>query len=380
VRCATPRPLPWLAILVAGFAGCSRHDAAANRSHAVQADPLPVKVATAVRQDVPVELHSIARAAAYATVTVKPQVTGQIVAAHFAEGQDVQAGDLLFDLDARPFEAALREAEATLAKNTALADDAEAEAQRSTGLFRQGVATQREYETSVATAASLRATVQAARAAVDEAKLNLEYCAVRSPLAGRTGTRLADPGNVVKANESELVVINQINPIYVTFAVPEQHFAAVVARQAHGRLPVVATIPGDSGLPERGELTFIDNQVDSMTGMLKLKATFANEQRRLWPGQYVNAVLTLTMQPNAVVVPNAAVQTGQAGDFVYVVQSDNTVELRPIVAGLRFNHHTVIEQGVEAGERVVTEGQLRLVAEAKVSIKDGAATTQEARP
>jgi multidrug efflux system membrane fusion protein len=374
-----------LTIVVAGalaalvLAGCSKPDAAAA-GPAMRGDPAaPVVVAQVVEQDTPVQIRSIARVEPSATVTVKPQVAGQIVAVHFKEGQDVNKGDLLFSLDARPFEATLSQMEGMLARDTTLWEDAEREAKRQSDLHDQGVAAQREYETAIATASSLRGTVQADQAGVERAQLDVEYCAVRSPLAGRTGERLADPGNVVKANEAVLVVVNQINPIYVSFSVPEARLADVRKSQAEGPLKVEAILPNEEADPEFGQLTFIDNQVDRQTGMITLRGTFANERRRLWPGQFVNAVLTLRTLPRAIVVPTAALQTGQTGSFVYVVKEDRTVEMRPVSPGLVIADQTVIDHGLSAGETVVLEGQLRLVAGSKVSIKNQPSTRPSAQ-
>jgi multidrug efflux system membrane fusion protein len=369
-------------VMLLAFAGtalfmpaCAKPGAAANDPRSAARTAVPVRVGRAVKEDVPVQIRAIARVEPYATVTVKPQVGGQIAAVHFAEGQDVKTGDLLFSLDARPFEAALRQAEAELAKDTVLAEDAAEEAAWEADLLQQKVATDREYDKSRAAADALAATVRADQAAVERARIDLDYCSVRSPLDGRTGALLADQGNVVKINEAALVVINQIRPIYVSFSVPEQFLAEVKKYQAAGPLTVEAVIPQDEGPPERAELTFIDNQVDRTTGTIMLKGTFQNEKRRLWPGQFVNAILTLTTEPGAIVVPSQAVQTGQSGQFIFVVKADQTVDMRAVTAGVTLGNKTVIQRGIEAGDTVVTDGQLRLVPGAQVTIKEGPATT-----
>jgi multidrug efflux system membrane fusion protein len=357
---------------------CSKPQPAADP----RKDPaaVPVRVATALQQDVPIQIRSIARVEAYATVTVRPQVAGLLTSAEFTEGQTVKAGDLLYRVDARPFEAALRQVEATLAKDIALAKDARAEARRETDLYQQGAANQREYESALATADSLEAGVDADRALVERARLDLEYCSIRAPLSGRTGNRITDPGNVVKANETDLVVINQVNPIYVTFSVPEQNVPRIQKYSGAGRLAVDVTIDRSEGPTEHGELTFVDNKVDPATGMIELKGTLANEDHRLWPGQYVNATLTLTTESGAVVVPAQAVQTGQAGAYVFVVKPDRTVESRPIETGVAMDDKVVIARGLSAGETVVTDGQLRLVPGAQVAVQGEAPTTQKAAP
>ena len=371
-----------LLALVLALPACSKPGTAAGQGQRPAAGAVPVRVGTATREDMPVQIRAIARVEAYNTVTIKPRVAGQIMSVYFTEGQDVKAGEPLFNIDPRPYQAALAQAEGTLARDIALAKDAADEAAWQRNLLQEHVAAQREYDRSQAAADSAQATVRADQAAVAQARLNLEYCSVVSPIDGRTGGRLADMGNVVKADDTALVVINQINPIYVAISVPEQNLAQIKRYQAAGHLPVEATIPQDEGPPEHGELTFIDNQVDRTTGMILLKGTFGNEERRLWPGQFVSAVLTLTTEPGAIVVPSQAVQTGQSGQYVFVVKDDQTVEMRPVTVGLVLENRTVIQRGVEAGDTVVTDGQLRLVPGVKVSIKDGPATaptSQEAR-
>ena len=368
----------WVSAM-SGTGGCSK-SAAQSAAPPAGPPPVPVVVATAQQQDVPVEIRVIARVEAFQTVTVKPQVAGRVSAVNFTQGQDVQVGDLLFSLDARPFEAALRQAEANLAKDSALAEDAKREAAWTSELVQKTAAAQREYEKAQAAADALQATVRADQAMVENAQLDLDYCSIRSPLAGLTGARLADAGNVVKADEAELVVINQVTPIYVTFAVSEQFLPEIQKYQPAGPLSVTATIPPAEEASEQGTLSFVDNKVDSATGMILLKATFPNESRRLWPGQFVNAVLTLTVEPGAIVVPSQAVQMGQAGPFLYAVNADSTVENRPVTTGPTWNTLVVIERGVDAGEQVVTDGQLRLVPGAKVTAKATPATSQESRP
>ena len=358
-----------LAALLVSGAGCSKSPTGVPAGPPPAPPAVPVTVAPATRENVPVQLRAVARVEAYQTVTVKPQLTGQIREVHFQRGQIVAEGDLLFALDARPFEAALRKAEGLLEKDLALARDADAEAAWQKDLFQKNVATEREFDKSAAAAAALHATVAADRAVVDQARLDVEYCQIRAPLAGVTGDVLADRGNVVKANEAQLVVINRVEPIYVALAIPEQYLAEVRRHQAAAPLIVEATIPAESAASERGELTFIDNQVDRTTGTIMLKGTFANAERRLWPGQYVNAVLRVTELSDAVVVPTAAVQTGLSGTYVFVVEDDHAVALRPVATGLSIDHRTVISQGVDAGERVVTEGHMRLVPGSRVEIK-----------
>lgn len=354
--------------LLAYVVGCNGQQSTGHTPDAVA--PVPVLVATVVQADVPVRVRTIGWVEGYATVTVKARVDGQLTGIHFAKGQDVKVGDLLFTIDPRPFEAAVRLAEANLARDKALAADAEKDARWKEDLYKQGTAAQREADQSRANAESLKATVQADQASLDTAKLNLQYCTIRSPLNGRAGDHLVDVGNMVKANETSLVVIDQIEPIYVAFSVPEMHLAAIKTHMAREQLRVEAVIPGDEERVERGVLTFLDNKVDVATGTIRLKATFENTNHRLWPGQYVNVTLVLVMERNVLVVPTEAVQIGQKGQFVFVLKPDQTVEYRDVTVGRTVDNRTVIPQGLKAGETVVTDGQLRLVPGAKAVPKE----------
>jgi multidrug efflux system membrane fusion protein len=329
----------------------------------------PVTIATATVATVPVTLHAIGNVEARSSVAVKAQVAARIEQAHFTEGQDVHQGDLLFTLDRRPFETSLQQAEANLAKDQAQLENARAQADRYTKLFEAGIVSKEQYDSMRSSAAALEAGVRADRAAIDKARIDLSYCAIQAPIAGRAGALLVHPGNLVKDNDATLVVLNQIHPIYVAFSVPEQHLAEIKRYRAAGPLAVQASIPSDEQDPARGELTFIDNAVDSATGTIRLKATFDNSDRRLWPGQFVNVALTLSRQPNSVLVPSRAVQTGQTGQYVFVVKADRTAEYRPVVPGETIDAQTVIQKGLAAGETVVTDGQLRLLPGVKVKVQ-----------
>ena len=292
-----------LAMMMAAIGGCSRDSANAQDPARGAGVAVPVMAAEVVQKEAPVQLREIGTVEPYATVTIKPQVSGQLTIVHFTEGQDVKAGDLLFTIDPRPFEAELRAANGNLARDEALAKDAESEAARQADLFKKGSATQREYDSTQAIAESRRAQVLADQAAVEKASLDLEYCSIKSPIDGRTGSLLVNAGNIVKENDTTLLTLNQVRPVYVTFSVPEQNLERIKQYRLAGELTVSALIPQDDGPPEQGVLSFLDNQVDRSTGMIALKGTFGNEGRRLWPGQYVNVLLTLTKQPNAVLVP-----------------------------------------------------------------------------
>ena len=329
----------------------------------------PVTTAAAALATVPIQVHAIGNVEAYSTVSVKAQVAARIEKAYFTEGQDVRKGDPLFTLDRAPFDTALQQAEANLAKDQAQLENALAEAERYTQLFQDGIVSKEQYDSIRTNADALSASVRADKAAIDKARIDLSYCSIQSPIDGRTGALLVHPGNLVKDNDAVLVVLNQIHPIYVTFSVPEQHLTDIKKCRATGPLTVEAAVPNQEQNPSRGVLTFIDNAVDSTTGTIKLKGTFENPDNRLWPGQFVNVALTLRTEPNAVVVPSPAVQTGQAGQYVFVVKQDITVEYRPVVVASSIGNETVIQKGVAAGETVVTDGQLRLVPGMKVAVK-----------
>ena len=330
---------------------------------------VPVTTATATLATVPVQVHAIGNVEAHSTVSVKAQVAARVEKAYFTEGQDVRKGDLLFTLDRRPYDTALQQAEANLAKDQAQLENARAEAERYTKLFQEGIVSKEQYDSMRTNADALAASVRADEAAIEKAKIDLSYCTIQAPIDGRTGALLVHPGNLVKDNDATLVVVNQIHPIYVTFSVPEQHLADIKRYRAEGPLKVEVIIPSQEQNPAKGVLTFIDNAVDNTTGTIKLKGTFENPDNRLWPGQFVNVALTLATQPNAVVVPSQAVQTGQVGQYVFVVKQDMTAEYRPVVAGNNTAGETVIQKGIQAGETLVTDGQLRLVPGMKVVIK-----------
>jgi len=329
-----------------------------------------VKVAAAVRKTVPVQLQAVGTVEAYATVSVKSRIDGELMKVHFREGQDVKKGDPLFTIDPRPYEVALREAQARLERDAALADKAELDTRRYAELVAKNYVSSDKYEQYRANFEALRASVAADRASVDRARLQLEYCHIKAPMAGRTGRLLVDEGSQIKANDDKtsMVEIAQILPINVAFAVPQQYLSEVKTRMVQGPLKVEAFVPEDQKGPEEGNLSFLDNKVNSQTGTVMLKGTFANTDRRLWPGQFVSTVLTLASRPDAVTIPSQAVQVGQEGQFVYVVKPDMTVEMRPIALGVTLGDDVVVEKGLSADEKVVTEGQLRLVPGAKVRI------------
>jgi multidrug efflux system membrane fusion protein len=339
--------------------------------------PAPVSVAVASLRDVPVQITGIGNVAPYATVAVKSQIGGELMQVHFKEGQEVSKGDLLFTIDLRPYEIQIKQIEATLSRDTVQWENARNDAKRYEELFRKNYAAQEQYDQYRTAAIALEGTVKAEKAALENARLQLDYCTIRAAITGRTGSLLVNQGNLIKANsDSAMVVIHQVRPIYVNFAVPEQHLPDIKKYMAYGELKVEAMSAGQQKAAT-GMLTFIDNTVDTTTGTIKLKATFANKEGELWPGQFVDVVLTLTVEPNLVVVPSAALQTGQKGLYVFVVKDDLSAEYRAVENPRNFGDEAVIMQGLRAGEKVVTNGQLRIVPGGLVEIKSSGETAKE---
>lgn len=360
--------------LIAGMAllaaSCSQRTA---ENHATP-PAAPVTVAVAVQKDVPVEMRSIGNVEAYSTVSVKTQVEGTLSRVYFKEGQEVQRGDLLFMIDPRPFQAMLRQSEANLAKDTAQMKKAGVDSRRYEDLLKDGVVSRQEFDQRRADYESLRAMVQADEAAAANARLQLGYCRIRSPIRGRIGNLAVNQGNVVKANDTILVTINQTKPIYATFFLPEHALPEIRKYADMGSLKVEAIIPGNEEHPAIGEMAFINNEVNTTTGTVLCKAVFANEDEFLWPKQFVQVTVILTTMRNALVAPTQAIQTGQNNRYVFVVKPDLTVELRPVVPGNNYNQETVITSGLQPGEQVVTDGHLRLAPGVKVEIKNGEGT------
>lgn len=343
--------------------------------------PVPVTVAQVEQRTMPIEIESIGTVIAATTVQVRSQITGEMTAVHFKEGEDVKQGQPLVSLDKRPFEAALQQAQATLARDEAQARNARAQASRYLDLQQRGIATREQVDQITAQAAALDATVNADRAAVDSARVQLEYASIDAPISGRTGLLQVHPGNLIRANDTTpIVTINRITPVYVSFSVPEAQLPELKHYMALSELKVRAQAPDETAGASLGRLNFVDNAVDVTTGTIKVKGTFPNEDRRLWPGQFVNVIVTLSQQPDAVVVPAPAVQVGQQGQYVFVVKTDQTVELRSVTVARSNGTTAVIKNGVKPGETVVTDGQLRLVPGSRISVKDsrGAEGAQKA--
>lgn len=399
-----PALMAWLLLGAAALPGttaltaCSRSETPGAKAEG-RVPGVAVVVAPVTARDVPVRVRAIGNVQASATVSVLSQIGGEITKIHFKEGQDVATGDLLFTIDPRTFEAALQQAraqlaqhqaqitqaEANLARDKAQHDNAVVEEDRYRRLVDGGMIAREQYDQIRTNELSLAATIKAGQAAVETARavvradeaavenmrLQLAYTQIRAPFDGRTGNLLIHQGNVVKANDvgNPLVVINRIHPIYVTFAVPEQELERIKRYRAIGALRVEAVPSGAVPRPVRGDLSFVNNAVDTATGMIQLKASFDNNDNALWPGQFADVILTLTTETGALVVPSQAIQSGQQGTYVFVVKPDLTVESRPVTPGLVDGRETVITKGLSAGERVVIDGQLRLVPGARVDIK-----------
>lgn len=331
--------------------------------------PVPVLVANAVQQDIPIQIKAIGTGEPDSKVEIKSQVSGQLLEVHFKEGDFVKKGQLLFKIDPRPFEAALKQSEANLQRDTALWQNAEEQAKRYAFLVEKDYVAKEQYDQLRATATAQNALVQADKAQVENNRLQLEYTSITAPINGKTGTLMVHAGNVVKENDIVLVVIERIQPIKVSFAIPEQQFSEVKKTSVGRALPVQAIITGEENKPENGKLDFMNNEIDNATGTIRLKALFQNGRNRLWPGQFVNVVLTLGTQKNAILVPSEAVQTGQDGQYIFVVKPDMAVESRKISVGNSFGNFSAISSGLSAGETVVTDGQLRLSTGARVVIK-----------
>lgn len=334
---------------------------------------VPVTAAQAVLKSIPLEIRTVGNIESFSTVQIKSRVTGELQKVHFKEGQDVVSGDLLFTIDPRPFEAALGEARAKLERDRALFRKAEEDNRRYENLFQGGFISKEQYDQVRTNLSSLQATLAADEAVVENARLQLGYTSIYSPISGRTGLILIDRGNMIKANDDNksMVVIEQINPIYASFSAPESYFSQIMEKMKTNTLSASALPDGSKAGPETGKLTFVDNSIDSKTGTIRLKAVFENKTRRLWPGQFVNVALVLGNLQDVVTVPSQAIQTGANGIFVYVISAENTVELRMIKSGISHDGETVIEKGVSSGEKVVTDGHVRLIPGAAVEIIDG---------
>ncbi len=333
--------------------------------------PAPVAVATALAQTVPVYIDAVGKIAAREVVSIQPQVSVRLVKIHFNDGADVKVGDLLFTIDPRPYQAQLKEAEANLAQAEAALSLAKVNFARVESVSDPRAVSRQDYDTKKIAVETAEAQVKQQRAAVDSARLNLEYCNIRSPINGRAGQRNVDVGNVVTANTGSLLVIQRLDPVYADFTITENDLTAVQRQMANHTLRVEVRLPDDGAKPREGKLTFVDNAVQDGTGTVKLRATIANGDRQFWPGRFAKVRLILSTLPDAVLVPAEAPQLSAKGSFVYVVKQDGTAELRQVKVGQRQGEMVVIQEGVKAGERVVVKGQLGVTPGGKVRIVEG---------
>jgi len=358
--------------LVAYFSGDSR--AREKASSKKGAGAIPVSVTPALQQSVPVRLQAIGNVEASSTVAAKARVDGQIVALNFKEGQEVRRGAVLFRIDARPFEAALKQTEANALRDTAARDQARSQERRYQELLEKNFVSKEAYAQIATNAQVAEANAKASQAALENARLSLEYCTIVSPIDGFVGKVLLQVGNLVKANDvGALLIINQVRPIYVSFAVPEQSLAEIRKYMSAGPLTVEVSVSGETKPFDTGRLVFVDNAVDPSTGTIRLRGEFDNRQATLWPGQFVNVSLRLFEQGDAIVVPSRALQTGPGGQYVYVVKPDLTAELRKVTVERSEGENSVVK-GIARDERVVTRGALRLVPGARVEIRSAAET------
>ena len=337
-------------------------------------------VGTVKIKAMPVDVIAVGHVEAYSTVAIEAQVSGQLLDVHFKEGDFVRKGQLLLTLDPRPYEAALAQAKAALARDKATAVNNRLQADRYVKLLAEGIVPASQVESFTSTADASDAVLNADEAAIKSAQLNLEYCSIYSPIDGRTGALMLKPGNLVKVADVPIVVINQVNPIFVNFGVPQQFWPEIKKAMAQGKLRAKATVPKDNDSPEEGAVEFVDNAVDATTGNIHMRAAFTNSQNRLWPGLYVNIVLTLSEQAGATVVPAEAIMLGDKGSFVYVVGSDKKVEPRTVVPVRTIEGETVVEKGLQPGETIVTDGQARLEPHARVEIKPSTGNAAAADP
>jgi membrane fusion protein, multidrug efflux system len=371
----------FLLILLAFFSGCSadNREGKGNAEERPKKRAVPVLVGHVEKKTVPVELRAIGTVEPFATVDIKSQIAGILQSIHFKEGDEVRKGDLLFTIDPRPFAAMLNQAQGALARDRAELENARKELERYTQAAKKGYVSTEQADQAETKVATLAATIKADEAAVENARLQLEFCSILAPIDGRTGQIPVAEGNLIKASaDTAMVTINQVSPIKVSFSVPSRHFSELKKYRSAGTLKVLIAEP--AGAEVEGEFSFLDNSVDSTTGTLLLKAQAANRDRTLWPGQFVDVRLILTSRPDVAVVPSQAIQIGQTGAHVFVVKEDQTVESRPIVTGMIVGNETVVESGLTPGEKVVTDGQLQVSDGAKVADRTAASAAQAGLP
>jgi multidrug efflux system membrane fusion protein len=379
---AEPRRLARFFLAGALFLGGCSGGPSSQEPKSKEKPAVPVTVASVFTKDVPMQVSAVGNVEAYSTVAVKSRVSGELVGVHFQEGQEIKEGGLLFTIDKAPYEVALKEAQARLERDQALARKARDDVRRNMPLAERDIVSRQSLDQYVSTAEAAEALVKADQATLENLQLQLGYCSIRSPISGRTGSLLIQKGNLIKGNDENksLLTVHQLEPIYVTFAVPEKYLGEINRRTKENKMDVQVHTPGSQGSAEpiTGVVSFVNNTVEQSTATIRLKATFQNRDRRLWPGQTTHVLLTLGVQLKAVVVPSQAIQSGQSGSYAFVVKQDQTAELRLVSVSRSTNGETVIEKGLSPGETVVTDGQLLLTSGARVSIKDQNPARQEA--
>lgn len=356
--------MPGMVLFALGlFPGCGKES-----QPTLERPPAPVNIAAATTRDVPIYIDAVGKIVAREVVSIQPQVSGRLVKIHFTDGADVKVGDLLFTIDPRPYQAQLNQSEANLAQSEAALNLAKANFARVEAVSDPRAVSRQDYDAKKSAVEAAEAQLKLNRAAVENARLNLEYCTIRSPINGRAGQRNVDVGNVVSANNGSLLVIQRLDPIYADFTVTENELSAVQRNMGKRALRVEVRLPDDSDPPREGKLTFLDNSVQEGSGTIKLRATLSNDDRRFWPGRFAKIRLVLETRKDAVLVPADAPQLSAKGSFVYVINGDSGAELRPVKIGQRQGDLVVIEEGVRAGERVVVNGQLGVTPGGKVRI------------
>ncbi len=353
-----------ISLFVFGQAGCSKDKAAKQPMPTV-----PVMAEKAVQKEMPLEIRTFGNVEAYSEVPIKVMVTGPIKQIHIKPGDYVKKGDMLLQIDSRSYEATLKQLQATLARDEVIYEDANRQAEMKEGLLRQGAGATDETKRIRAIANSARAMIASSKASVEKAKLDVEYCSIRSPIDGHLGDFINHEGTVMKANDAVIMNIAQTKPIYVSFSVPQTYLPMIQKYMELGKLYVDAKVPAEGGTHERGELTFVDNNININSGTVKLKGTFENKEGRLWPGQYVDVVLTMSIDKDRIVVPSQAVQTSQDGSYVFIIQPGDTIAIRPVVIERFAGKEAIIKSGINAGDTVVTDGHIRLYPEAKVKVQ-----------
>ena len=353
-----------LAMIFAGLAAACNKKPEAS----FERPPAPVTVVKALARDVPVYIDAVGKTVAREVVSIQPQVSGRITRIHFTDGAELKVGDLLFTIDPRPYQAQLNQAQANLAQAEAALNLAKVNFTRVENVSDPRAVSRQDFDARKSAVETADATLKQNRAAVENARLNLEYCTIRSPINGRAGQRTVDVGNVVSANNGSLLVIQRLDPIYADFTVTESELTAVQRNMAREKLKVEVRLPDDDREPRAGQLTFLDNAVQEGTGTIKLRATLDNRDRRFWPGRFAKVRLILRTRQDAVLVPADAPQLSAKGSFVYVVKPDSTAEQRQVKVGQRQNDLVMIDEGLKAGEQVVVTGQLGVTPGGKVRV------------